>query len=55
MLGWFRKLFGGSSGPPRLSTDTSNGGVYSGLRAQAPPLFHAGHGVLTQLQLGSGG
>src|SRR5689334_11044465 len=35
MLDWFRKLFGGASGPPRVPTDTSRGGVYSGLRAQA--------------------
>lgn len=32
MFGWFRKLFGGS---PHALADTSPGGVYTGLRAQA--------------------
>jgi hypothetical protein len=35
MLGWLRKVFGGSSGPSRVPGDTSPGGAYSGLRAQA--------------------
>jgi hypothetical protein len=35
MFGWLRKLFGGSSAPPREPTDTSPKGVYSTLRHKA--------------------
>jgi hypothetical protein len=35
MFGWIRKLFGKSSGPPRVPTDTSPNGVYSSLRGGA--------------------
>ena len=35
MFGWIRKLFGKSSGPPRVPTDTSPKGVYSSLRGGA--------------------
>jgi hypothetical protein len=35
MAKWFGKLFGGGGEPPRVATDTSANGVYSGLRHQA--------------------
>jgi len=35
MFNWLRKVFGNSSNSPQVSSDTSHGGVYSGLRHQA--------------------
>jgi hypothetical protein len=35
MLSWLRRVFGKSSSAPRVPTDTSPRGVYSGLRHQA--------------------
>lgn len=35
MLGWLRKVFGGSSEPSPSPPESSGGGVYSALRAQA--------------------